>query len=91
MNQNELNEINEEYNEAETARTIARQAAYEAYDEYDKRRADKDHADVCFRRLLFSLNETYGGNAIFHGISLHWDGSLSRVVLFALRFGRGCR
>ena len=61
MNQNELNEINEEYNEAETARTIARQAAYEAYDEYDKRRADKDHADVCFRRLLFSLNETYEG------------------------------
>ena len=65
MNQNELNEINEEYNEAETARTIARQAAYEAYDEYDKGKADKDHADVCFRRLLFSLNETYGGNAIF--------------------------
>ena len=71
MNQNELNEINEEYNEAETARTIARQAAYEAYDEYDKGKADKDHADVCFRRLLFSLNETYGGNAIFHGIFLH--------------------
>ena len=62
MNQHDLDEINNEYNEVDTARGVARQAAYEAYDEYDKRRADKDHTDVCFRRLLFCLNETCEGD-----------------------------
>jgi hypothetical protein len=45
-----------------------------------------DHADVCFRRLLFSLNETYGGNAIFHGNLLHSETGDLPAVCIGVRY-----